>query len=1249
MQVIPMDDSFVNNASASTTWTTGFDIRFMKGNLTNLTLDFEPSGNLILDNKNDWQRKYPASPPSTRKDYAMASVYTDDKAVLQGGYIDTTLNNETWVYDLSDNTWEQKTPSGDSIPKLRWHRMASIYGTDKVLIFGGRDDSSTARNETWVYDLSDNSWTDKAPALSPEKRTSHAMSHVFGDDKVVMFGGYNDSTYVNDTWVYDLSDNTWTKKSFSTFPAARVSHAMATFDGTDKILLYGGYASSVTHKDIWLYDLSDNTWTLKLSSFTTTERYNHAMATLKGIDKILIFGGWMGVTYSDATTIYDLSENLLYYSKPLNKPSGRKSHKITTFFGTNKTLFFSGDRSGIFDINDTWTYSTKFCDKGTYTAFKNTGVNSTLKTISWASTPAPGTNISFQFRTADTVQGLSAETFVGPDGTDSTYYSTSGQGIWSGHGTDMWVELKAYLSTTDLNETPKLNKIYLEYNCWPNIALVNPSDNSLINTNTPLFEWIRFDQDSDQQASFQVLIDDDPAFGSPDFDSGSISGTALQWQFPQNTPYIDIPEGDWYWKVRSEDIDGDWGPYSKPLKFTIDSKDPVSAVQSLSEGGFYKSITSITGNASETGSGSGVGRVDIAIQRLSNGNYWTGTSWTTAQYWVTTLGAVDWYYDSGSVDWTSGVQYKVSSRSSDIAGNTEGGDNSLIFTFDSTAPVSQVTNPAGDYTNSLAMITGGAPDTGGSGTAKVELAIIQDGDGTYWDGTAWISDETWLKATGYKAWHYDTSAVSWTSGAGYRIRTRASDNASNAEQPGEGKIFIFDDTPPSNLKITIIDDQEYTNSTTISINLEMEEESTGNNRMAFSTDGVAWSDWEEFKPYSLFTLPTGSGEKKLELKVQDSGGNTAGPVFDKIILDIDPPEETGIAINDNSEYTNELKAQLTISAQDTTSGTADMSFSTDSILWSPWEAYSTEGSVVLPTGDGDKTVYLRVRDSAGNIAYDQDTIILDTTPPAPVTIDINAGDSETNSTFITVDLTAANGGSDIDAMSYIADGGTWSAWEAFSSTLSLEVSEGDSEKLVYIRVRDKAGNIAEPVYDSIILKTATGQDDDIVDDVIDDDITDDTKPDGDSTTTTDDKKSEAGNYLWLVVIVIEIIVVIIMMLLVKRRKEKAEISQITHEPMPAPSPDLAAEDVVAVPGFELPVAGQPPGGYYEAPAQLGTDTEQPAVPQLPPAQPVGEQTIDISAVPSQVQQPYPCQTCSQPLTFVPESNSYYCYTCQQYR
>jgi hypothetical protein len=50
--------------------------------------------------------------------------------------------------------------------------------------------------------------------------------------------------------------------------------------------------------------------------------------------------------------------------------------------------------------------------------------------------------------------------------------------------------------------------------------------------------------------------------------------------------------------------------------------------------------------------------------------------------------------------------------------------------------------------------------------------------------------------------------------------------------------------------------------------------------------------------------------------------------------------------------------------------------------WSAWEQYSPSKNWVLTNGNGIKTVYCRVMDSAGNIAQTQDTITLDTIAPS---------------------------------------------------------------------------------------------------------------------------------------------------------------------------------------------------------------------------------------------------------------------------
>ena len=55
--------------------------------------------------------------------------------------------------------------------------------------------------------------------------------------------------------------NNWIEKKLSIKPVKRHAHAMATIWGTDKVLLYGGanFALGFTlYKDTWIYDYSEN-------------------------------------------------------------------------------------------------------------------------------------------------------------------------------------------------------------------------------------------------------------------------------------------------------------------------------------------------------------------------------------------------------------------------------------------------------------------------------------------------------------------------------------------------------------------------------------------------------------------------------------------------------------------------------------------------------------------------------------------------------------------------------------------------------------------------------------------------------------------------------------------------------------------------------------------------------------------------------------------------------------------------------
>lgn len=303
--------------------------------------------------QNNWTLQSPTTKPPALAAHAIAYI-GDDKVLVFGG-VDGSYNiiNQTWVYDLSENSWTQMSPSQPPPPRYS-HAMAYIGG-DQVLLFGGSGtfDENSAEyrlDDTWVYDLSSNTWTEKNPVTKPSARSELAMANI-GGDQVLLFSGWTASSFPDDTWVYDLSSNTWTVKSPVTKPSGRGSHAMANIGG-DKAMLFGGW-----NEDTWVYVLSNNTWVQKTPGSNPSLRGYSAMASIGG-DQILVFGG-ISLEYPaglvDDTWSYDLGDNIWTMKTPTPKPSARMQHAMASI-GSNQVLLFGG--IGDNNISDeTWVYT----------------------------------------------------------------------------------------------------------------------------------------------------------------------------------------------------------------------------------------------------------------------------------------------------------------------------------------------------------------------------------------------------------------------------------------------------------------------------------------------------------------------------------------------------------------------------------------------------------------------------------------------------------------------------------------------------------------------------------------------------------------------------------------------------------------------------------------------------------------------------------------------------------------------------
>jgi len=186
------------------------------------------------------------------------------------------------------------------------------------------------------------------------------------------------------------------------------------------------------------------------------------------------------------------------------------------------------------------------------------------------------------------------------------------------------------------------------------------------------------------------------------------------------------------------------------------------------------------------------------------------------------------------------------------------------------------------------------------------------------------------------------------------------------------------------------------------------------------------------------------------------------------VQEITPPTG-GILINAGAQYTNTTAVTLDISTSSTDPGIMMRFASDDSGPWSEWYSFQATTPYYLPAGDGPRDVFAQFKDSAGILSNVVSAgITLDPTPPTG-SITINGGAQYTNTTAVTLYLSASDvGGSGVTSMSFgnmVQDPVTqqWTApnstpWEPYATSKSWNLSAGDGEKRVAVSFLDAAGN-----------------------------------------------------------------------------------------------------------------------------------------------------------------------------------------------
>jgi hypothetical protein len=254
-----------------------------------------------------------------------------------------------------------------------------------------------------------------------------------------------------------------------------------------------------------------------------------------------------------------------------------------------------------------------------------------------------------------------------------------------------------------------------------------------------------------------------------------------------------------------------------------------------------------------------------------------------------------------------------------------------------------------------------------------------------WDTSSGTIPDTWPETSSNNT----TSSPLADSNSWY-FHIRARDAAGNAGPSSHIGPFYIDVTPPgtpSNVWSPSHSRWSWSSDRTIDVNW------SGANDNASGVNGYSleWSQSSNTVPdtsvdtmsTSATSSPLGDGNNwYVHIRVHDTAGNWSSNAAHYGPFYVDGVAPSGsLTVAGGAAYVNSTSVALTLSASDAGSGVSQMQFSNEGASWSNWEAYATSKSWTLSSGDGQKRVYVRYRDNAGNISSSySDTIILDTAP-----------------------------------------------------------------------------------------------------------------------------------------------------------------------------------------------------------------------------------------------------------------------------
>lgn len=307
---------------------------------------------MSLSGATTWTRLVTPDPP-TGLSSGFSTIYDPvrERMLLFGGY-GGGFFNDVWELSLAgDPAWTMLHPAGPAPSPRADHGAIYDPVRDRMIVFGGEVRATPEfTNDVWALSLSGElAWTRLAPAgNAPVARSLHSAIYDAANDRMVIFGGVNATSYLGDTWALSLSTPpTWIPLApVGASPGLRFEHSAIYDPVRERMVLFAGLSPLLLFKnDVWALSLTDPpAWTLLTPTGTAPPiRAGHGAIYDSARDRMVVFGGFSYSGSGPGRDPWALSFEPAVWTKlqPAGTPPGGGPGAIYDVAG-DRMLVFSG-------------------------------------------------------------------------------------------------------------------------------------------------------------------------------------------------------------------------------------------------------------------------------------------------------------------------------------------------------------------------------------------------------------------------------------------------------------------------------------------------------------------------------------------------------------------------------------------------------------------------------------------------------------------------------------------------------------------------------------------------------------------------------------------------------------------------------------------------------------------------------------------------------------------------------------------